>query len=785
MQKLYVLIILILSSAKLSAQFETDYKPITSSGQLPKDFVTLSAQKYKDAKNKISSEDKANVRKEKEKFLLKTNFAVDDILLSGKVLYNDPLSEYVNRVADNALSSDQGTRRELRFYVYKTTAVNAFSTNQGVVLVTTGLLAQLENEAQLAFIICHETIHYKEKHAIRQYLEEDKIQTGKGAYSQLDREERIVARCAFSKEEEKESDEKGLDLFLKSNYSTKHLIGVYDVLKYAYLPFDDITFDKSFLETADMKFPDDYYKKHTLEIDTKDILDDDSRSTHPSVRSRREKTEEGIKGADNNGKSDYVVGEKDFKYVRELSRFELSRLYTLHDHYESGLYNSYMLLKKYPNNLYLKKNIGFCLAGLAQYSNSNRFREVHYNSDSVEGKAQALFFLMFKLDSMQSGALNVVALAYATKLKTEYPNDGDISELYNNLLHSLVKTNKLGYSYFSANHYTPHVVAPKDTAKIVAVDISNQLPKDTAKVIVVDIKPEPTNEEGEKSKYEKLREKHTEVVKQEEENPAFTKYAFVGFMDKSWFKNDFQRMEDTTWQKKKTVEIETRNVYSRRPYYDKRIYALGLDKIVIVDPDYARINARKKEKYKYIESEGGQVDFAERLRLNAKKAKLGAEVLNTKNLDAGEAEKLNDVALMTDYISERLSHEKDVDMPFAERERIKALAKKYNTDYFMWTGAISLTDRNRWNVLLILYSAIFPPILPFTLAPMINGGQFTIYYALVYDVNTDEIKMSTYREIKNRTRGYILNSHIYDVLNQVKSKPSKATAKNESNNLSD
>jgi hypothetical protein len=363
---------------------------------------------------------------------------------------------------------------------------------------------------------------------------------------------------------------------------------------------------------------------------------------------------------------------------------------------------------------------------------------------------------MFKLDSMKTGALNVVALAYATKLKNEYPNDEDVNELYNNLMHSLVKANGLKYDDFSNKPYVARAPKPQ------VIDTLAQA-----------VKPaEPAKDNEGKSKYEKLRDQHIEAAKQEDENPSFTKYAFVGFMDKDWFKSDFQRMADTNWVNK-SVDIESDRANRRRLYMDNRVYSLGIDKIVVVDPEYERINARKKEKYKYIASESGQVDFAERLKLNAKRAKLGADVLNTKNLSASESEKLNDVALMNDYISERLSHEKDIDMPFAERDRVLALAKKYNTDYFMWTGAVSLTDQNRRNMFLIMYSVIFPVILPFTLPPMINNGEYTIYYALVYDVKTDEVRLSTYREIKNRTRGYILNSHIYDVMNQVKSKPRK------------
>ena len=100
---------------------------------------------------------------------------------------------------------------------------------------------------------------------------------------------------------------------------------------------------------------------------------------------------------------------------------------------------------------------------------------------------------------------------------------------------------------------------------------------------------------------------------------------------------------------------------------------------------------------------------------------------------------------MAEYLTERLSHENDGDMPYVERQRVKELAKKYGTDYFMWTGAVSLKNGNK---------------------------QYTMLYTLIYDVNTDDVKMSTYREIKNRASGSLLNSHLYDILNQVRTRSS-------------
>lgn len=724
-------------------QFETDYKPVVSRGALPKDFVTLSSDKYVMQKAELGKGEKKAARKSKEKFLLESNFGLDEMLLSGKTVFNDPLAEYVNKVADKLLATDPVLRSQLRFYILRSSEVNAFATNQGVIFVTMGMLAQLENEAQLAFILAHEAVHFTHNHAMERFLEEEQIERGRGSYEDLAFDDQILAKCAFSKDQEKDADESGTELFFKSQYSTQHVIGVYDVLKYSYLPFDDITFDKSFFENSTLKFPEGYILTQTKPIETKDIDDDDDRSTHPSIPERRDYTEKAIKKANNAGKSDYIVGEGEFKKVREMARFELCRLYTLRQKYEAGIYTSYMLLKKYPNNLYLKKNIVYCLAGLTEYSNEDDFSEVHKKYEKKEGKGQAVYYLMHKLDSIK-GDLNVVALAYALKLKNEYPQDKEIDEVYRRLIKGLIDEAERGYASFSES--APLAVAPTN-------------------VFIPEVKDDTVVNELSQSKYDKLRQQETEV-KQTGKLP-FTDYAFVEFMEDGKLKRDFDKAN----KEKDAKKNERENESDARKAGKRKLYALGVDKIVVVDPYFARIDSRKKNEFKYLESEHGQVDFAERLKTNAKKAKLEIEVLNTKNLVETETDKVNEISLLEEYISERLDHDKEINMPYPERDRIRAIAQKYGTENFVWIGAISGSQKMaRARAGLIVLSVLVPPSILFTLPRLINAGHYTVYFALMYNVETDELKYSTFREIQNRTKGYILNSNIYDSFNQIKTK---------------
>jgi predicted Zn-dependent protease len=742
----------------------TDYKPVVSTGTLPKDFVTLSSKKYSEAKKSLTGKEKRSTRKTKEKFLLQSNFSLDDILLSGKVLFNDPMASYVNKVADKLLAGNPKLRSELRFYVLKSTAVNAFATNQGVIFVTVGMLAQIEDEAQLAFVLSHEIVHYQEKHSIEKYLEADKLIKGKETYKRMSLDEKLIAKCSFSKEQEKEADEKGLQMFLKSGYSTETILGLYDVLKYSYLPFDDVAFDIGFLENSTYKFPKGYLVEETKPITTAEIEEEDERSTHPNLKSRRESTTATVKGLSNEGKSVYLVGQTDFENAREIARFEVCRTYTMRHQYEDGLYTAYLLLKKYPDNLYLKKLAAQCLSGLSQYAKINEFEKVHKDAEDVEGKSQAVTILMDKLDSVR-GDITVASVAYLAKLKKDYPNDNDINTLFKTQMRLLTKSGHYSLSDFSKVAPTPPAII--DSLKAVAA------------ANTTDTKEEKEETETSKSKYDKLREQSGGTVVADKktgaviENGRYTRYAFVEFMNETWFTTAFETAAKSDHNKEEeSISIEE-EMSSKKRYYDKRTYALGVDKVVVVDPYYARINARKKDKYKFLQSEAGQVDFAERLKYNAKAAKLGVEVLNTKDLKEGDIEKANEIALLEEYIGDRMNHEKDINMPCLDRDRILSIAKKYNTNHFMWTGTISLTDKNRFNPLVIMYSILLPPSLMLTMPSLINGGQYTLYFAIIYDVSTDKVRFATFREINNRTRGFILDSHLYDVMTQIKSKKAK------------
>jgi Zn-dependent protease with chaperone function len=115
---------------------------------------------------------------------------------------------------------------------------NAYTTSNGLVFVSVGLLARLENEAQLAVVLAHEIQHFIENHALMIY------KGMVGARLNI-REEAIEKRLSllyrFSQEQELQADKLGFKMLENSPYDLTEGIRGLKILKYA---------DYSFLETT-------------------------------------------------------------------------------------------------------------------------------------------------------------------------------------------------------------------------------------------------------------------------------------------------------------------------------------------------------------------------------------------------------------------------------------------------------------------------------------------------------------------------------------------------------
>jgi hypothetical protein len=91
-----------------------------------------------------------------------------------KLLAEKSVQDYVSALGRSLIPAGaQGTSRpiEFRFFVIEDPSINASALPDGTVLIHTGLLGAVENEAQLAFVMSHEMAHVLQTHYKREVEE--------------------------------------------------------------------------------------------------------------------------------------------------------------------------------------------------------------------------------------------------------------------------------------------------------------------------------------------------------------------------------------------------------------------------------------------------------------------------------------------------------------------------------------------------------------------------------------------------------------------------------------
>ncbi len=92
-----------------------------------------------------------------------------DLEEGGGLSSDVALATYLDGVAARLIGTDlAGTGLTLRVRAVRDPYRSAFATANGALYVSTGLLASLENEAQLASVLGHEIAHFTERHLLRQ-----------------------------------------------------------------------------------------------------------------------------------------------------------------------------------------------------------------------------------------------------------------------------------------------------------------------------------------------------------------------------------------------------------------------------------------------------------------------------------------------------------------------------------------------------------------------------------------------------------------------------------------
>ena len=685
------------------------YQRLLHTGSLPEDFLLSSTEKYQLKLDSLSNENRS-VRKVKEAFHQQNFYYINELLLSGKVLFNDPVTTYINQVADQLLKDDPILRKKIRLYAVKSPFVNAFAANNGIILVNIGLISRLENEAQLAFILCHEISHFTQKHPLDLFLQ-NKIPDKATAQTTRNYSSSTIlnSRNLHSREKEREADSLGLKRFLASGYDLNAAVSVFDILINNHQTFSSTIFNPAFFESSILQFPDSFFISKAGRSE-KNQDGGASNTTHLNPKIRKQFVKKLIATLSNKGRKHFQISEDKFLHIRKICQFESSYYFLVEKEYEKAIYSAWYLLSQHPENQFLQKIVAHALYGLAKYATAGKLWDVH--KEFLPGtEYQPLIKIIEQLEIQE---LALLALLYNWKISTLNPQDIEIQMIVDDLMRTLGK-----------NYPTEFV------ASIQKIDSKDS----TQKLSFI---------------YQAMDAQLTDSI-------------FCRRMRKN--------LDSVQRQREQDVFLIQANQQQKRQSQRKLAstgFNLNLNKVVYVDPSFQRIDNRKESPLQFLESESREKQYIQLLDKYSEKLELQYDIITIHELKADDVKRFRDLVLLNEWIQEKTNMD-GLHMISINHVEVQLLTKKYGTSHFIWTGGLSLTRPRSGRKIALLAGILFPPALLYSGWYIFTPYQDTFIYTTVYDIESGRYLILYPKLIKMKDKFDVLNSVTYDLVLQIKS----------------
>jgi len=717
------LLLLLVMAFPCVGQQTTGGFPLQCEGEIPEDVLQRTSLKVEadineDRKTKTTM---AN-RRAKEDFLVESNYLLDQLLSGGNILFGDSVTTYVNKVASRLIEADTELEEgELRFYTVLSNVPNAFSTHQGMIFITTGLISRFENEAQLAFVLAHEIEHYKRKHVINRVVEIVDLKLNNARQQQKgDVDKAIEQLSEYSVNIELEADEGGLDLLVKAGYSPEAALQVFSILVQSDQVLWNTPLSTTYLNTYKFALPygifeytdpalenDNSYEKEVVVTFTEET--DEKRTnkeeplelqTHPDIAERIAKTTEQIAAKNYAGGAWNQVSTTSFNTAVHLTQLETVHLALNQREYAAALYLALYMLEEEPNNLFLQEAVFKALYGATSYAADNKYYSVSkgmYTKGQVAGMHH--FFEEGDKTLLLALTLNQGWKMYQKTRK----------ELHKDRLENLLEL------YFKKNLL------------------------DESTLLNLQFDADSLN------------------------NGA---HAFT-------LLNGLENWEAFVTLVKEADEASLASTKSIKPLNGavNDDIGQGANKVVLLNPSYMKADSRKGIKRENAETE--LYKLYTYIEEASEPAQVEVDLIAPKSMSESEVTAYNDLAVINQWIEEVYQHSDDLNylmIPSAADEA-QEVASAHNTPFFMQSYVLSYKYNQRKALLYGVYAFLLPPAIPLMLYFGLKPYYQTFYLNMLVNIDEHCIANTTYYFLQLNPSSGDMKSLTYDYLTRIKQAP--------------
>lgn len=325
-----------------------------------------------------------------------------------------------NILSDIYLSNKQIDPTDFYFFINKSPIPNAACYGNGVFTIHNGLFEIIENDDEIAFILCHEIAHYLLNHsevAMKEYLNKINSKETKKRVREISKQKYgkySKAREFFkdlnynlhhnSRNAEVQADSLGLVLFKNTKYSEVSAIEILQKLDFEDKSVFSFPIDiKKYFNLVNYPFKESWLEKEenslfNLNESANDYaLEKDSIKTHPDIPVRIELVKKHIS---NTAKEKTKVNSKKLKELMVLNSIEASinnntldmTLYLLISNYENKRINLFTFnyyIGIFIKKLYILKNnhsIGKYITPISPFSEEESLNKIKLFINNLELK---------------------------------------------------------------------------------------------------------------------------------------------------------------------------------------------------------------------------------------------------------------------------------------------------------------------------------------------------------------------------------------------------------------
>ncbi len=374
----------------------------------------------------------------------------------GSHFYTDTaVTSYFQNILNTILKANPQLPTDVRLLISRYPWANAVCYGEGTIVFNLDLLAWMENESQVAFVICHELAHYYANHVnqdIHDYVAamydpEMQKKLRQIYYSQYNTYEQAMALYKdftysdrkHSRLHEAAADSIALVLLRNTPYNEYEALGAlgqldkvdaepYDTLAWHHiLNFNGYPFKASWLQEESGLSSFGKVKVANVEG-----FDADSLKTHPECAQRIALLQSWAHS--NPQKMTFLQPQVEFEALKSAAKFERIHNVLFFENYGKCLFLATHLLQQHPHNTYLLGIIGQCWHKLYQAQEKHKFGK--YVDLPNASDIYAYNQLLLILNNLRLGEIGKIGFHYLNQHSSKAAQNEE-------LLYSLMQFSKI------------------------------------------------------------------------------------------------------------------------------------------------------------------------------------------------------------------------------------------------------------------------------------------------------------------------------------------------------